>query len=49
MPYLSESKSRKSKSSQKITTITIPMWKWEELGMDFITGLPITKNQKDMI
>jgi hypothetical protein len=25
------------------------MWKWEEIGMDFITGLPMTKNHKDMI
>jgi hypothetical protein len=25
------------------------MWKWEEIGMDFITGLPMTRNHKDMI
>jgi hypothetical protein len=24
-------------------------WKWEEIGMDFITGLPLTKRHKDMI
>jgi hypothetical protein len=24
-------------------------WKWEEIGMDFITGLPLTKKHKDMI
>jgi hypothetical protein len=26
-----------------------PKWKWEEIGMYFVTGLPMTKNQKDMI
>jgi transposase InsO family protein len=25
------------------------MWKWKEIGMDFISGLPTTKTQKDMI
>jgi hypothetical protein len=24
-------------------------WKWEEIGMDFIIGLPLTKKHKDMI
>jgi hypothetical protein len=29
--------------------LDIPEWKWEEIGMDFITSLPLTKKHKDMI
>jgi hypothetical protein len=29
--------------------LEIPEWKWDEIGMDFITGLPMTKRRKDMI
>jgi hypothetical protein len=29
--------------------LDIPEWKWEEIGMDFITGVPLTKRHKDMI
>src|SRR3954454_4875094 len=29
--------------------LEIPEWKWDEIGMDFITGLPMTNKQKDMI
>jgi hypothetical protein len=33
----------------KLQPLLRPMWKWEEIGMVFITGLPMTKNHKDMI
>jgi hypothetical protein len=29
--------------------LSIPEWKWEEIGMDFIIGLPLTLRKKDMI
>jgi hypothetical protein len=29
--------------------LSIPKWKWEEIGMDFITRLPLTPKKKDMI
>src|SRR3954462_4699825 len=29
--------------------LEIPEWKWEEIGMDFITGFPMTPKRKDMI
>ena len=29
--------------------MSIPEWKWDKLGMDFITGLPRTKSGYDSI
>jgi hypothetical protein len=37
------------KPSGKLQPLPIPVWKWDEVGMDFITGLPRTKNGHDSI
>ncbi|KAE8661723.1 Ribosomal protein S8 family protein isoform 1 [Hibiscus syriacus] len=29
--------------------ISIPQWKWDNVTMDFITGLPLTPNKRDLI
>jgi hypothetical protein len=46
MPYLSKSESGTSKSCWTYATIE---YSRVEMGMDFITGLPLTPKKKDMI
>ena len=44
---MSESEGRASKASRFATAIV--EWKWDKLGMDFITGLPRTRSGYDSI
>ena len=46
---MSESKGRASEASRIVTTIADTEWKWDKLGMDFITGLPRTRSGYDSI
>ena len=46
---MSESKGRASEASRIVATIADTEWKWDKLGMDFITGLPRTRSGYDSI
>jgi hypothetical protein len=37
------------KLSGLLQSLSTPKWKWEEISMDFITGLPITQEDNDSI
>ena len=42
-------KAEHQKPAGKLKPLEIPEWKWEHIGMDFIMGLPKTKNGMDAI
>jgi hypothetical protein len=37
------------KSASVLQPLSIPMWKWDNISMDFIVGLSLTARKKDLI
>jgi hypothetical protein len=42
-------KAEQLKPASPLQPLSIPSWKWEEIGMDFITGLPRSSQGYDSI
>ena len=48
-PNYQQVKAENQKSGVILKEIQVPTWKWEDINMDFIVGLPQTQRQCDSI
>ena len=49
MPTCQQVKAKHQRPTWKIQLLSIPVWKWEKITIDFVTGLPRTQRQHDAI
>ena len=49
MPNLSKIKAEHQRPSSELQPIKIPEWKWDQIAMDFVVGLPKTTKGHDAI
>ena len=48
-PNCQQVKAEHQKSGGLLQEIQVPTWKWEDINMDFVVGLPRTQKQYDSI
>nr|GFB97070.1 hypothetical protein [Tanacetum cinerariifolium] len=48
-PFIQPVKIEHQRASGLLQQLDIPVWKWDEISMDFVTGLPWTQRRHDAI